>query len=99
MSGPFRQRARWALFAGLLLSACTVEKAPQTATTPEASFAPLKTPLGQVAGMRRLTEAQYRNSIADIFGPDIKVAGRFEPIEESHDSLTTILPGMNLFKS
>ncbi|PZU55696.1 MAG: hypothetical protein DI554_18105, partial [Sphingobium sp.] len=64
----------------MLLSACTVEKAPQTAATPEASFAPLKTPLGQVAGMRRLTEAQYRNSIADIFGPDIKVAGRFEPI-------------------
>ena len=80
MSGPFCHRARWALLAGLLLSACTVEKAPQTAATPEASFAPLKTPLGQVAGMRRLTEAQYRNSIADIFGPDIKVAGRFEPI-------------------
>jgi hypothetical protein len=29
--------------------------------------------------VRRLTETQYRNSIADIFGPDIKVAGRFEP--------------------
>lgn len=34
----------------------------------------------QVVGMRRLTEAQYRNSIADIFGTDIRVAGRFEPI-------------------
>ena len=30
--------------------------------------------------MKRLTEAQYRNTIADIFGADIKVAGRFEPI-------------------
>ena len=30
--------------------------------------------------MRRLTEAQYRNAIADIFGPDIVVAGRFEPL-------------------
>jgi Protein of unknown function (DUF1592)/Protein of unknown function (DUF1588)/Protein of unknown function (DUF1585)/Protein of unknown function (DUF1595)/Protein of unknown function (DUF1587) len=30
--------------------------------------------------MRRLTEAQYRNAIADIFGADIVVAGRFEPI-------------------
>ena len=29
--------------------------------------------------MRRLTEEQFRLSIADIFGPDIKVAGRFEP--------------------
>jgi len=35
---------------------------------------------GQIAAMRRLTEDQYRNAIADIFGPDIKVAGRFEPI-------------------
>lgn len=34
----------------------------------------------RIVGMRRLTEAQYRNTIADIFGPDIRVAGRFEPI-------------------
>jgi len=37
-------------------------------------------PIRQVAGMRRLTQDQYRNTIADIFGPDIEVAGRFEPI-------------------
>ncbi len=29
--------------------------------------------------LRRLSEDQYRQSIADIFGPDIKVTGRFEP--------------------
>ena len=29
--------------------------------------------------MRRLTQDQYRQTIADIFGTDIKVAGRFEP--------------------
>jgi hypothetical protein len=29
--------------------------------------------------IRRLTESQYRAVIADIFGPDIKVVGRFEP--------------------
>jgi Protein of unknown function (DUF1588)/Protein of unknown function (DUF1592)/Protein of unknown function (DUF1585)/Protein of unknown function (DUF1595)/Protein of unknown function (DUF1587) len=29
--------------------------------------------------IRRLTESQYRQSIADIFGEDIKIAGRFEP--------------------
>ncbi|MGE3690433.1 MAG: DUF1592 domain-containing protein [Novosphingobium sp.] len=33
-----------------------------------------------IVAMRRMTEAQYRNSIADIFGPEIRVAGRFEPI-------------------
>ena len=32
-----------------------------------------------VPNMRRLTQEQYRQSIADIFGADIKVAGRFEP--------------------
>ena len=32
-----------------------------------------------LAGLRRLTESQYRNSIADIFGPSILVQGRFEP--------------------
>jgi Protein of unknown function (DUF1588)/Protein of unknown function (DUF1592)/Protein of unknown function (DUF1595)/Protein of unknown function (DUF1585)/Protein of unknown function (DUF1587) len=37
-------------------------------------------PAFQIVAMRRLTEAQYRNSIADIFGADIRVAGRFEPI-------------------
>ena len=29
--------------------------------------------------LRRLTESQYRQAIADIFGPDIRVVGRFEP--------------------
>jgi Protein of unknown function (DUF1592)/Protein of unknown function (DUF1588)/Protein of unknown function (DUF1595)/Protein of unknown function (DUF1585)/Protein of unknown function (DUF1587) len=28
--------------------------------------------------LRRLTEAQYRATVADVFGPDIAVAGRFE---------------------
>jgi len=32
-----------------------------------------------LAGLRRLTESQYRNSIADIFSPGIAVQGRFEP--------------------
>jgi hypothetical protein len=31
------------------------------------------------AGVRLLTETEYRNSIADIFGPNIAVQGRFEP--------------------
>ena len=34
---------------------------------------------GGPATVRRLTADQYRQSIADIFGPDITVAGRFEP--------------------
>ena len=31
------------------------------------------------AGLRLLTESEYRNSIADIFGPGIELQGRFEP--------------------
>jgi hypothetical protein len=32
-----------------------------------------------LASLRRLTESQYRNSIADIFGAGITVQGKFEP--------------------
>ncbi len=32
-----------------------------------------------VVGLRRLSEQEYRNSIADIFGKDISVQGMFEP--------------------
>ena len=34
---------------------------------------------GGRAAVRRLTGQQYRQIIADIFGPDIKVVGRFDP--------------------
>ena len=34
---------------------------------------------GTVVGLRRLTEQEYRNSVADIFGQDITVQGVFEP--------------------
>lgn len=33
----------------------------------------------RISGMRRLSETEYRNSIADIFGKEIEVQGRFEP--------------------
>ena len=36
-------------------------------------------PQGGPVAMRRLTAEQYRNAIADVFGPEIEVAGRFEP--------------------
>jgi hypothetical protein len=58
----------------------TADLAPETANASAPKSAMLATPIGQITAMRRLTEAQYRNTIADIFGPDITVAGRFEPI-------------------
>ncbi|MEO8302018.1 MAG: DUF1587 domain-containing protein, partial [Rhizomicrobium sp.] len=33
----------------------------------------------QVVSLRRLTQEEYRNSIADIFGKEIEVRGAFEP--------------------
>src|SRR3954467_7511396 len=32
-----------------------------------------------VVSLRRVTEQEYRNSIADIFGKEIEVRGSFEP--------------------
>ena len=59
---------RWLLAASLVLSvACDASTPPP----PPADPGP--------ASMRRLTEDQYRASIADIFGADIEVAGPFEP--------------------
>jgi hypothetical protein len=42
-----------------------------------------------VVGARRITELQYRHAVADIFGPAIKVEGRFEP-ENRKDGLLAI---------
>src|SRR5215471_1737005 len=39
--------------------------------------------------MRRLTEAQYRNVIADVFGDDIQVSGRFDRPERVEGLLET----------
>ena len=36
-------------------------------------------PTAQIVSLRRLTQDEYRNSIADIFGSQIQVQGAFEP--------------------
>ena len=72
-------------------SATEAPTAPPTATASEApTTAPTRTPLipGPLA-MRRLTEAQYRASIADVLGSDISVAGRFEP-DNRRDGLLAV---------
>jgi hypothetical protein len=38
------------------------------------------TSVGTEPAMRRLTEDQYRNIVADVFGPTITVGGRFDPL-------------------
>ena len=51
-----------------------------------------------VVAMRRVTEAQYRQAIADIFGADIKVSGRFEP-EVRRDGLLAVGSGSAAYSS
>ena len=51
-----------------------------------------------VASLRRLTEQEYRNSIADIFGKEIVVRGSFEPtrrtggLEAASTALLSVTP-------
>lgn len=70
------RRIRWA--AGAILCAMLGAELAGSGSVQAESSPALAEP--QVVAMRRLSEAQYRNAIADIFGPDIRVAGRFEPI-------------------
>jgi hypothetical protein len=63
-----------------ILAGLAAAPALNTAATAAPSATEPAMASGQIVAMRRLTEAQYRNTIADIFGPEIIVAGRFEPI-------------------
>ncbi len=58
----------------LILTSCSPEKSAST----QAAAAPPVT--AKVAGMRRLTSAQYQNIVADIFGTRIAVVGQFDPL-------------------
>jgi hypothetical protein len=71
---------------GLLVSSCATDKAPGATVASASDLGGEKT---MVVAARRITESQYKNSIADIFGKTIKVDGRFEP-ENRKDGLLAI---------
>jgi hypothetical protein len=50
----------------------------QQAAARSAAAAVEPAPVGGPPMIRRLTESQYRATVADIFGPDIPIVGRFE---------------------
>jgi hypothetical protein len=81
-AGKFHQVSRAIAFASaaLLLGACGPRDhvAGNEAAAVVQSGAIKST--GQSVAMRRLTEQQYRNSIADIFGTSVGVVGHFDPI-------------------
>lgn len=64
----------FALGAGLLGATALVTSQPQPA------WAQTPTPVQPIkVSVRRITETQYRHTIADLFGPDIVINARFEP--------------------
>lgn len=58
-----------ALFTGALASRMPLDATAAAETLSEA----------EPPALRRLTEAQYRATIADVFGPEVKLTGRVEP--------------------
>jgi len=63
-----------ALASGVLLHTNVAHSAAKNAAVPNS----------QIGATRRTTESQYRHTIADIFGNDIQVNGRFEPEGREH---------------
>ena len=59
------------LFLSVLVTSAAIVASSTSALAAEAK--------SEVVSLRRLTQEEYRNSIADIFGPDIQLRGTFEP--------------------
>ena len=49
--------------------------------------------------IRRITESQYRHTIADVFGSDIKINARFEPEKRDEGLLAIGTPQLSLTSS
>lgn len=64
----------------LRLAACAVFCVPLMGSFSFAQESPLAEPeaVGGPPEIRRLTESQYRATVADIFAPDVPIVGRFE---------------------
>lgn len=74
--------------AGGLLASCASSDSATKAAASESATDHRAAKLTLV-GTRRITELEYRHAIADLFGPTIKVEGRFEP-EIRKDGLLAI---------
>ena len=72
-------------FIGAYIGALAIAATPpvQTSQAASAEAMPIK------VAVRRITETQYRHTIADVFGPEIKINARFEP-EKREEGLLAI---------
>jgi len=76
----------WIVRVGALLAgafALVAITLAQPADQPSGKVMPTK------VALRRITESQYRHTVADVFGPNIKIEARFEP-EKRIDRLLAI---------
>jgi Protein of unknown function (DUF1592)/Protein of unknown function (DUF1588)/Protein of unknown function (DUF1595)/Protein of unknown function (DUF1585)/Protein of unknown function (DUF1587) len=76
--------------------------------TPGVSAVPTNPPAAEQAtaelkpikvSIRRITESQYRHTIADVFGSDIKINARFEPEKRDEGLLAIGTPQLSLTSS
>ncbi|HMG35610.1 MAG TPA: DUF1592 domain-containing protein [Blastocatellia bacterium] len=78
------KKIRWACATAFIVAlAFAVTPRAQTSESASGEAGPVK------VAVRRITESQYRHTIADIFGPEIKINARFEP-ERREEGLLAI---------
>jgi Protein of unknown function (DUF1592)/Protein of unknown function (DUF1588)/Protein of unknown function (DUF1595)/Protein of unknown function (DUF1585)/Protein of unknown function (DUF1587) len=77
--GAMHRIAGWAAGGVLSLSLMTGASIAQGSASTDTVNAPAEPPaIGGPPLIRRLTESEYRATIADVFAPDIPIVGRFE---------------------
>lgn len=78
------KKIRWACAGAFIVSlAFAITPSAQTSESASGEAGTVK------VAVRRITESQYRHTIADIFGPEIKINARFEP-ERREEGLLAI---------
>src|SRR5262245_19409158 len=83
MKSRFKKSRRWVCVA--FMGALAIAAMP-----PTQSLGPKSGEAGPIkAAVRRITETQYRHTIADVFGPEVKINARFEP-QKREDGLLAI---------
>lgn len=63
---------KWTCQTALALTIATIVSAAPASEDSRATI---------TVALRKITESEYRHSIADLFGPDIKISARFEPVQ------------------
>lgn len=83
MKSRFKKSRRWVCVAFMGALAIAAMPPTQSSGPKSGEAGPIK------VAVRRITETQYRHTIADVFGPEIKINARFEP-EKREDGLLAI---------